>query len=366
MANKVYANGREIACKSGSGKSIAAFPDVCLSPPSPPAGPVPIPYPVTAEDGDTDAGSKQVKISGKEVMLKNESNFKKCTGDEASTKSLGMGVVTHKNTGKLFFAAWSMDVKIEGQNAVRHLDLVTQNHASMPGNTPTWPYLSKQNVAGGEGVCKDDIKQEQDTCGKCATEEEKCKNKDCAEARKCMLVPYKADKGQGSCCPGQTPHHLIEVHCFTHPGGRAGGKRIRGFADYDDKKAPCVCCDESSRYKGDHGSMHAVQGVWERAHLDADGPRSQMGGGDGAWTYGEAKKGAVAAMETTFPDSACAAPCIEAQLDNYHRQMGCKKDTKLRADRSPLKDAQKEAGEEALQDLDMLGGGPAGTGMPGA
>lgn len=363
MANQVYANGMEVACKSGSGKSIAAFPDVCLSPPSPPAGPVPIPYPVTAEDSDTDGGSKKVKISGKEVMLKNQSNFKKCTGDEASTKSLGMGVVTHKNTGKLFFSAWSMNVKFEGQNAVRHLDLVTQNHSSMPGNTPTWPYLSKQTVAGGEGVCKDDIQKEDDACKKCGTEEEKCQDDGCRTARKCMLVPYKADKGQGSCCPGQTPHHLVEVHCFTKAGGRAGGKREDGFEEYNDKKAPCVCCDESSRYKGDHGSMHSVQGMWERSKMDPDGDRSQMGGKDGEWTYGEAKKGAVAAMKTTFPDSGCAARCIEAQLDNYHRQMDCKKDTELRADRSPLKDAQKNAGEKALQKLDMLPGGSSTGGM---
>ncbi len=27
MANEVYANGRELSCKSASGKSIASFPD---------------------------------------------------------------------------------------------------------------------------------------------------------------------------------------------------------------------------------------------------------------------------------------------------------------------------------------------------
>jgi hypothetical protein len=44
--NNVFANGRAISCKSGSGKVLSAFPDVSLSPPSPPAGPVPIPYPL--------------------------------------------------------------------------------------------------------------------------------------------------------------------------------------------------------------------------------------------------------------------------------------------------------------------------------
>ena len=40
-----YANGNEIACKKGAGKVTAAFPDVCMSPPSPPAGPDPDPIP---------------------------------------------------------------------------------------------------------------------------------------------------------------------------------------------------------------------------------------------------------------------------------------------------------------------------------
>jgi hypothetical protein len=33
MANEVYANGREVACKAAAGKSICAFPDVCMTPP---------------------------------------------------------------------------------------------------------------------------------------------------------------------------------------------------------------------------------------------------------------------------------------------------------------------------------------------
>ena len=33
MANKVFANGLEISCKVSKGKSVAAFPDPCWSPP---------------------------------------------------------------------------------------------------------------------------------------------------------------------------------------------------------------------------------------------------------------------------------------------------------------------------------------------
>jgi Toxin PAAR-like domain len=133
---EVYANTNAIACKAGDGKVIAAFPDVCLSPPSPPAGPVPVPYPDTSFSKDMQNGSKTVMIGGKEVMLKDQSFYKSSPlGDEAATNGLGAGVVTHVITGKTYFSAWSMDVQFEGQNVDRHLDLTTSNHASYPGNS---------------------------------------------------------------------------------------------------------------------------------------------------------------------------------------------------------------------------------------
>ena len=135
MSNEVFANGNEIACKSGDDKVVAAFPDVCLSPPSPPAGPIPIPYPNTSFSKDMKKGSKSVKIDGKEIMLKDQSFYKTSPlGDEAATKSLGAGVISHVITGKTYFVAWSMDVKFEGENVDRHLDLTTSNHASPMAN----------------------------------------------------------------------------------------------------------------------------------------------------------------------------------------------------------------------------------------
>ena len=142
MGNDVFANGREVSCKAGSGKSICAFPDVCFTPPENPATPpgVPIPYPNTGKASDMTSGSKKVKISNKEVMLKNKSYFKKSMGDEAGSAAK-KGAVTSTNRGKVYFNAWSMDVKFEGENVVRHLDLTTHNHMSLPGNSPPWPYL---------------------------------------------------------------------------------------------------------------------------------------------------------------------------------------------------------------------------------
>ncbi len=160
MGNNVFANGREISCKAADGKSICAFPDVCFTPPENPATPpgVPIPYPNTGMAKDTTSGTKKVKISGKEVIKKNKSYFKKSIGDEAGSAAK-KGVITSTNRGKVYFNSWSMDVKFEGKNVVRHLDLTTHNHASIPGDTPPWPYLDSMAIdiekPEGEEVKKD-------------------------------------------------------------------------------------------------------------------------------------------------------------------------------------------------------------------
>lgn len=129
MGNPVFANGMEVAGKAMGGKSIAQFPDVCLTPPQTPATPpgVPIPYPNTAMASDTTEGSTTVKIGGQEVMLKDKSCFKTSTGDEAgSAPKKGLVSSTHK--GAAFFIAWSMNVLVEGENVVRNLDMTTHNH----------------------------------------------------------------------------------------------------------------------------------------------------------------------------------------------------------------------------------------------
>jgi hypothetical protein len=51
------------------------------------------------------------------------------------------GIVTSKITGKVYFTSWSPNVKVEGKNVVRHLDLTTHNHASSPGQTPPQSYI---------------------------------------------------------------------------------------------------------------------------------------------------------------------------------------------------------------------------------
>lgn len=150
MSNDVYANNMEVSCKAGSSKTIAAFPDVCFTPPQTPATPlgVPLPYPNTGMTTDCSDGSSTVKISGEQVMLKNKSYFKKSTGDEAGAAPK-KGLINSSKGGKLYFTAWSMDVKIEGENVVRNLDLTTSNHACPNANAAVaWPHIARANLTG--------------------------------------------------------------------------------------------------------------------------------------------------------------------------------------------------------------------------
>ncbi|HEY5909319.1 MAG TPA: DUF4150 domain-containing protein [Verrucomicrobiae bacterium] len=156
MSKNVFANGKEISAKKDDNKSICAMPDVCLSPPSPPAGPVPVPYPNTAQGSDTSDGSKTVKIGGDEAGLKDSSNYKKSSGDEAATKSLGMGVVTHTIQDKMKHAAWSMDVKFEGENVIRHMDMTTHNHMNTQNaGSMTVNQAKEKTTTVGDLSCKE-------------------------------------------------------------------------------------------------------------------------------------------------------------------------------------------------------------------
>ena len=145
MGANVFANGREISAKKSGDKTIAKMPDVCLSPPSPPAGPIPIPYPNFANSKDTTGGTKKVKIAGAEVGLKGKSSYKKCTGDNAATRSFGASVLSHNLEGPIKHVAGSFDVSFEGTNVVRFGDLATGNHC----NPSTG---SAGLVVGGVGV----------------------------------------------------------------------------------------------------------------------------------------------------------------------------------------------------------------------
>jgi hypothetical protein len=313
-------------------------------------------------DSDTDGGSKEVKIGGKEVMLKNSSSFKKCSGDDAATKSWGMNVITHQIGGKVYFAMWSMDVKIEGQNAVRNLDIMTHNHMSSPGGTPPWPFTARAALAADTGECSKEVEKAEKACTKeddkktwkddvqcpdtgaidkskkamtaakrsmeagtgSAEDYEKAKdqwNKDydefakktdedpCQAALRCLLVPYKGKKKEGKCCKGQTGDHLLDASCFFDTGrGGSGSTALEGCEKYKTNRAPVMCVEGQNNTQATHGDMHTIKGYLAQKKQDGDGKMSLTQG----------KNNAKEAVTAVFPDSACSGPCIDAQLKKYH------------------------------------------------
>lgn len=349
MANNVFANNREISCKSGSGNTICAFPDTCFTPPENPATPpgVPIPYPNTGKDSDTTQGTKHVKITGKEIMLKNKSYFKTSYGDEAGCAAK-KGVITSVNRGKVYFTSWSMDVKFEGENVVRHLDITTHNHASFPGNSPPWPFLDEMaftSPKSDSNPCADVAQNTLEKCGKHVKKTKTgkspgtvkraesikamCDDPECAKARKCVLSPETPN----NCCSGEdgktmTPHHVIPAHCFMPPGERSSGgdARYSGCNGYSVADAPCICVEGAGKEK-DHGKIHDLVDDLEDLNLE--------NGQAGSWSYSDAATAGVMAVGEV---TKCDEKCLRAQVDAYHQQKTKKpdisNDTSLRADSS--------------------------------
>lgn len=350
MANEVYANNMEISCKSADGKSVACFPDVCFTPPQAPPTPtgVPIPYPNTGMAKDTTKGSKTVKISGKEVMLKDKSYFKTSYGDEAGNAPK-KGIITSKIKGKVYFTSWSMDVKYEGKNVVRHMDLTTHNHGSN-SNTAPWTYADRMSFAEGLSACDGERARAtaDDACGKDLSKKPPCPDnskiktaedarqiakdaagkkykKDpeyrkqnalvkieynnfakainddkCHRALRCFLTPYN----KSHCCPGQTADHLIDAASF---GPRESEEKIEGWSEYDTNTAPCICAEGPNQTTATHGQLHTRRGVVAR--------REKV---NGHWPRSRATQVGAKAVRKVFPASQCSQECLEAQLNKYH------------------------------------------------
>ena len=197
MGDPVYANANEVHGKSMGGKTICNLPDVCFTPPLTPATPpgVPIPYPNTGMASDTSEGSRTVKVNGEEVMLKNSSAFKQSTGDEAGSAPK-KGIVSSKIKGKCYFVAWSMDVKIEGENAVRHLDMTTHNHGTAATAAKPQPCVAKLSAAS-------------------AVDKKKCANE--GERKKQRFVVYIAQVYDAQGQPFQPPKWYV---------GRTSGPKV--------------------------------------------------------------------------------------------------------------------------------------------
>ncbi|MEP5761900.1 MAG: PAAR-like domain-containing protein [Litoreibacter sp.] len=321
MANDVFANGREISCKAGDGKSIGAFPDVCMTPPENPATPpgVPVPYPNTGMTGDCTSGSTTVKISGKEAMLKNKSYFKKSMGDEAGAAAK-KGVVSSKNRGKVYFTAWSMDVKIEGENAVRHLDMTTHNHGSAM-NTPPWPFADSMAMAADVNHPCNDMGK--DIKANCADENDY--SSACCGARKCLMDTFAND----SCCAGpdgnkMSAHHLLPSKEFVSKKQRRALRR-RGAVDpttgYAPFEAPCICVQGTSHHMGtEHGDVGCNYTVERKKWIKDPINKGKAYSRDVACDV--AAESAVGKVNTGGGASkGCNKECLSQQLKDGHNKM---------------------------------------------
>ncbi len=334
MGNKVFANGREISCKAAAGKTICAMPDVCFTPPENPATPpgVPVPYPNTGMASDTTGGSKNVKISNKEVGLKNKSCFKKSTGDEAGSAAK-KGVITSKNTGKVFFESWSMDVKIEGQNAVRHLDLTTNNHASTPGDTPPWPYADSVTLSS-DHPCKNEKKKEEEACGKDSTPPKPCTQK-CKAARRCHLTPY-GGKSSPNCCDPEVAHHIVPLSLLQadrpKTASNVSGLRKSGPKAYTENNALCVCT--SGKRDKDGNKIKTPIGSHKKMHDKTKAKLQAILMAGKELTLEDSIKSSAKAHSETFRKSdgspQCRQNCIESQLKNQFKQCGTGAEVKVR------------------------------------
>jgi hypothetical protein len=345
MANNVYANNMEVSCKAAAGKSICSFPDVCFTPPQTPATPpgVPIPYPNTGLASDCTDGSKSVKVSGQEVMLKDKSFFKRSTGDEAGCAPK-KGVVTSKNMGKVYFTAWSMDVKVEGENVVRNLDMTTHNHGSPPGNTAPWMYLDETAVAnaGKTDKCAGERKKINDSCSEAEFADAgpppagAC-SQTCCDAKKCALAK-KSDAAENmKCCNGKTKHHIIPDHCFKGPGSSG---YYEGIEDMSYNEGLCICASGHFKHSTDptsgqllqHGKMHSDFDRIEDWYRDNR---------DKQWKFSDANESAA---DVCGFHAQCDKECLKQQTEQFYKDKGVHPKTNLRAD-SGGRQSPPESGE---------------------
>ncbi len=354
MGNNVFANGREISCKAADGKAVCAFPDVCFTPPQTPATPpgVPIPYPNTAFAKDTAKGSKNVKISAKEVMLRDKSHFKTSTGDEAGSTPK-KGILTGKIKGKAYFNSWSMNVKIEGQNVVRHLDLTTHNHGSYPGNSPVWPYLDSVAFTDKDHPCHTMATEVFKNCDKHvknnttktgrinrkSTITAMCNDSDCKQAKECVMSP----QSPSNCCVGKTPHHPIPTAEFSKPRKKGQQRGTPTVGNYKASKAPCICVEGEN-----HDSREGIPPfrLMEHGRLGAEftRQRNKLLGDKTEYKYSKASElGANAVKKVT----GCDEKCAKAQIDSGHHKMDVKNSDDLR------KSKQKADVPENLPDSDV-------------
>ena len=288
------------------------------------------------------------------------------------------GVITSKNMGKVYFAKWSMDVILEGENVVRHLDLTTHNHGSNT-NTATWPHVASQALAGFGDDCKDAKTAIEDNCAKdgsdqcpgalsvapdqqkqfvgklqkkpgnapskdtlasmkdhalkqgekglgrttvaarMASEDAASQPKKCVEAMRCFLRPKSPKATEVGCCPGQTPNHIPPVSFLT--------PHHDGFGDNEAKynAALCVCLEGTNQHGGTHGDNHALIDFYAENH-DLNPPPAAGAKGKRPQPITLKEKDSptledaiAVSAKATHDQTNCGEKCIEAQLNEHFK-----------------------------------------------
>ena len=240
-------------------------------------------------------------------------------GDEAGSAAK-KGVVTSVNRGKVYFISWSMDVKVEGKNVVRHLDMTTHNHASPISNTGPWPYADS-SVVGPGGDCHEESKKIKES-GKCSDPVHEDTSPECCKVpeRRCVMVAFKNDDKH--CCEGSTTgHHAIPVQEFCKSGKPRGRvmdrlKELEPPVTYDQNLAPTICTE---------GQRHSE---WEDTPPYQLKQHGQMGNaykaemikrelyGKKEVKYTDIRDCGAASVHTVYPQ--CTEKCIKKQCDTYH------------------------------------------------
>jgi len=126
MGVTIGINNLSLSHKGANGIAAATIPDVCKTPS--PGGPVPVPYPNIARSGSLSNGTKTVKADGSNMCANKGSEYSRSNGDEPGTAG---GVKSSTNMKEAKWITYSFDVKLEGKNACRLSDKMTNNH----GNT---------------------------------------------------------------------------------------------------------------------------------------------------------------------------------------------------------------------------------------
>jgi hypothetical protein len=247
-----------------------------------------------------------------------------------------------------------MDVKVEGENVVRHFDLTTHNHGSNANEALPFPYIDAMDGLQVFDKCQAEAKKVKEQCidnkdppqepcpaalgmpikatarkikasqlkaGKSDPKgipglamastivaSNKNKKSACTRALRCLLRPYggKKDGISKGCCPGQTPHHIPPYSVTEKVSGMKVSKGM----------ALCICLEGANHSVGSHGKHH--HGINYLMREKAKIPGSGIVGGPENYTgkFSEHIKVAAAVCEA---QNGCSKECIEQQLNEQYK-----------------------------------------------